>query len=177
MMNYDWDRRGFTLIELLFVVAIIMILAGMATLGVDFIRKERLRSSTRELLADLQRARLESMTHGPTAGVPKMRGYGIRVTATSYTTFMFYDSNENWQYDGVTEESQAKTKTLPTPVAVSPGLILIFDRTGYPRGTAWESLTPTFITQHQGINESKCVNVGLNTIREGWWNGTICQEQ
>ena len=99
--KYD---SGMTLIELMVVIAIIAILAVISTLSMDFIHKERVTSSIKEVASDLKKVRMDAMTAGPTTAAPNTRGMGIRFTSVSgYDLFTFNDCSGDYRYevDGV----------------------------------------------------------------------------
>ena len=187
------NNKGVTLIELMVVVAIIAILVGMAALSMDFIRGERATSATRELLADLQKARVDALTTGPstTAGnTPQLRGFGVRfASTTSYTTFAFNDSNDNAAYSGTGEEINAATRSVSSNLSIQLSVhtdypIIIFDRFGFPTscktdGTVLSDTDGTRIILVREIttNKTKCIRITTNTVREGAWNGTSCAEK
>jgi prepilin-type N-terminal cleavage/methylation domain-containing protein len=62
--------RGITLVELIVAVAIIAVLIGFASAGVEMIRGARVTGVTQQLLADIQTARMQAITHD-------VQGYGI----------------------------------------------------------------------------------------------------
>lgn len=197
MLSSAAKQGGFSIVELVVVVSIIAILATIAALSTDFIRKEQVSSKNKELLADLQRARVEAMSEGPTTAVPHMRGVGIRlVSSGSYVIFKFNDCNENYEYnaDGCTgpqrEEEGAQTFAVPSSLEIlrlSGGLvepvnslddILIFDRLGMLRSTAWSAATAAvLVVRHKTTAHAKCISIQASTIREGVWNGSTCEEQ
>ena len=85
--------RGITLVELIVVIAIMAVLMGFASAGVNMIRGARVTGVTQQLLADIQTARIQAMTHDT-------RGFGIRFpSATSYVVFKFDDCNDDISYD------------------------------------------------------------------------------
>ena len=93
-------EQGVTLVELLTVVVLIAVLAGMAALSIDFLRKEQLSSQTKELLAALQEIRVDAKTLGPSTALPDMRGIGIRlVNRNEYVTFKFNDCDRDYVRD------------------------------------------------------------------------------
>ncbi len=188
------------MIELMVIIAIIGILAGMSALSMDYIRKERVLSKTKEVLADLQGARMDGMVTGPTAttgSIPFMRGGGIRfVNSNSYIIFKFNDCNQDYDYDvdgcsSSREEADSHTITMPTGIELkrvtggaleSPNNdltkdILIFDRFGQPRQASWAVGNRTLVVMHQTAGHKKCISISTSRIRQGNWNGTDCVEQ
>lgn len=192
------NTSGFSLIELMVVVGIIGILVAIAALSTDFIRKERLTSATRELLADLQRARVDGMTTGPTATtgvVPFMRGAGIRLESSSkYVFFFFNDCNENYTYEangcsGQREEARVNATTLRGTLALKinnlatnpSDNVVIFDRFGSPRAADGTQITSMniIVASSATAGPRKCVMIALNKIREGMWDEatSTCKER
>ena len=171
---YKNSMRGITIIEFITTVAIIAILASFASLGVDFVRKERVASVTRKLLADLQRQRVRAMTR-------EGSGFGIRfATSSAYTLFTFHDCNGDYTYDvdtceGDREEAAIDLKILPATVVIKDSLagnaftddILIFDRFGTPRSAGWALGWRTVIIEDVTKKWSRCIVVSTNRIREG----------
>lgn len=186
--------HGFTLMELMVVVAIIGILASIAVLSMDFIRKERVSSTSKELFADLQRARVDASTEGASSATEKMRGMGLRLVSSSqYVIFRYDDCDEDYSYDSDTctgstpEEASAQTHDIPNDVELmklSGGSLFapanaiatdmrIFDRMGIPRMSDWSIQSADFVlvVRHKSIDYGKCMVVYTNTIREGIWDG------
>ncbi len=195
-------ERGFSLVELMVVIAIIAALAAVASLSMDFVRKERVTSKTKEILADLQQARVDALSIGPTEAtgtIPFMRGSGIRlVSSASYVIFKFNDCNQDSAYevDGCTgparEEAEARTISMPLslelkrldgttlvdPADVTADDIRIFDRFGMLRTNLWNTSPDfTLVVKHKNAEFAKCIIVTTNRIREGRWNGSSCASQ
>jgi len=197
------NERGFTITELLVIVGIIAILAAMVALSTDNIRKARVSSVTKELLADLQQARVDAKTKGSSAAVAQMRGAGVRfVDTSSYVAFKFNDCDNDFEYEIDTcagskpEEGDVQTKTVPSsieimrsrdgdgvlvvPANVLADDVLIFDRFGLPRKFDW-TLGPDYILVigHQRVKFWKCIIIATNTLREGIWDDSTntCTEQ
>jgi prepilin-type N-terminal cleavage/methylation domain-containing protein len=194
MRNMTKKMRGFTLMELMVVISIIAILAVIASLSMDLIRKEQVSSRTKELLADIQQARVDAMTGGPTTTIQQMRGAGIRlVSPTSFVVFKFNDCDQDYTYDvdgcpgPAREEAEARVATMPPsidikrlnagslvdPANVTAADILVFDRLGMPRTYEWSMVSDfTVVVRHQAAGHAKCIIIDTNSIREGSWNGS-----
>jgi prepilin-type N-terminal cleavage/methylation domain-containing protein len=191
MRHRSKKMRGLTLIELMVVIAIIAIMTTFAVLGMNVIYRERVASANRELLADLQKVRMDAMTQGT-------MGYGIRFeSASSYTTFRFKDCNGNFEYNSDTcagsarEEESSKSMSLPSSVTLKQGNppavpannivedVIIYDKQGQPRKGDWEPFSELFIVLQYTSDASyvKCIAVTTNSIREGSWNGSSCSVQ
>ncbi|HAK58963.1 MAG TPA: hypothetical protein DCO77_01095 [Nitrospiraceae bacterium] len=203
MMPKITDDRGITITEFIITLAIIAILAAMVALSTDNIRKARVSSVTRELLADLQQARVDAKTQGSSAAVARMRGAGVRfVDTSSYAVFKFNDCNENAEYEIDTcagskpEEADVQIKTVPSSIELmrsrdSDGLLMapanvladdvrIFDRFGLPRTYDWKPDTDyILVIRHQRVAFWKCIIIATNTLREGTWDDSTktCTEQ
>jgi prepilin-type N-terminal cleavage/methylation domain-containing protein len=191
------NSQGVTLIELLIVLSIISILAALVAIGPGFTSTERIRSAAKELLSDLQWIRYSSMTQGPDAACPQLRGLGIRFESNKrYRLFRFNDTNGNFNYDGIGEERPLtqgeagigqrdihpplELKIRKSGELVNPdNAVLLFDHFGIPRQTNLGFQQMSIIFHHPDMNElqKKCVSVSFNRIREGIWNEDECQEQ
>ncbi len=181
--------KGFSLLELLITLVIITILAAMVTFSTSFVRQERLKSTAKDLVADLQGARAEAMRQGsPTNAI---HGIGIRFTLTSYVTFTFNDTSiANYQYDNTAEELNGVTQDLSTsqvqmlvgaalfPPAL-PDNVIIFDNFGFPRQPDWQRIIDkTVVLSDPSLaGYSRCIRIQTTRIREGIWNGAACNDQ
>jgi len=183
------NENGFTLIEVLIVMVIIGIMSAFASLGYDLVRKQRLSSATRELVADIQQIRVDAMTSSPTGTTG--RGFGIRfVPPTSYIMFAFNDADSSFTYDGASssDEVNPKTRTISSQLSIqlinnSTYKVLIYDRSGVPHlyndsgdlldGTVDMILSITSLS----IGNAQCISVTTNSIREGVLSGATCIQQ
>ncbi|OGW29546.1 MAG: hypothetical protein A2X56_12990 [Nitrospirae bacterium GWC2_57_13] len=175
-MNRD-NVRGVTLIEMLVTLSILAILAGLAGPGMDLVRNEQVAGVAKELVADIQRQRLDAMTGN------SGKGFGIRFEASgTYVRFRFDDCNDDYTYDadgceGREEEGEAVKTVLPGTILLkkSDGSdfrndVLIFDRRGTPRRNTWGFGNMTIIVNHaSGMGVSKCIAVSMYRIRSGIW--------
>ncbi len=174
--------KGFTLLEMVVVIGIIGFLAVIAQLAWDVIDRERASSITRELLVDIQRARIDAITQ-------RGKGVGIRFeSAKSYILFEFNDCNDDYDYDentcnGSREETEIMRKTIPSPfslhkTSLSNNLdneILIFDKFGHPRQKNWGiGLMTILVSRESDLQLVKCIAISTNRVRQKIWNGTAC---
>jgi prepilin-type N-terminal cleavage/methylation domain-containing protein len=174
--------RGVTVIELMVVICIAGILSGFAYIGTEMIHKEQVSSAARELLADIQRARMNAMTQGG-------KGYGIRFeSSSSYVLFEFDDCNSDYSYDpsscgGSREETNVIRRQLTSTVVLNKtkplnlfnNYVLIFDQLGYPRQANWGMGIMTIVVRNESDNSIiKCITISMNRIRESSWNGAAC---
>ena len=108
------NSKGMTLVELVIVLVIITIVIAIAAVSPGFIGTERIKSASRELLADLQYLRQSAMTQGPDNTATALRGFGVRFeSANSYHLFRFNDGNSNFMYDDTSEESASSRRIGP----------------------------------------------------------------
>ena len=175
------SESGFSLIEVLIVIALIGIVAAIATMNSDFVQRHQLTAASRGLYSDLQKIRQDALTRG---SVANSRGFGIRFASnTSYSTFEFNDADGDFTYDGTGEESGAAQKTLSS-VAVTIGdagdptnNVLIYDKRGMTRAVNWSSAGGrTYVLRATRVSQARCVSVSTVRIREGVWNGASCSE-
>jgi hypothetical protein len=170
-------------------------MAAMATVGMDFVRGERVASASRMLLADLQSARERSLTTAAPQTMPNMRGFGINfISSTSYSTFTFDDSipappppapQGNFLYDDPAEAANVRTTDIPATVQLTIGgaapanRILIFDRFGAPRdGATWAIGNMTILLTDPSVaSYARCITVSETRIREGNYAGGTCYQQ
>lgn len=182
-------EQGFTLLELLIVLLIMGVLSSLAYFNMDFYRNARVDSRTKELFADLQRSRGDAIASGATT---TSRGRGFRLgSSNSYTLFVFSDNNDNYQYDGTSEETSVTTKNLPSgqliikvnsPTPAFYTNTIIFDRFGFVRHYDPQQVadfTLSISDTNLKVPYTRCIRVTQNKVREGFWNAATntCTEQ
>jgi len=191
------QSKGVTLIELVVVLAIVTLLAALAAIGPGFISTEKIRNTTKELLADFQLMRNYAMMQGRDAAASDLRGYGIRFESKNrYRLFRFNDRNQNFSYDGAAEESPltsgetaVRQRNIPAPLdlqvksggglADPENAIVIFDHLGMPRqaNLGFQQMSIVIHNPAMGEVAKQCVTVSYNRIREGEWDGSACRQQ
>jgi Tfp pilus assembly protein FimT len=190
------NSKGTTLVELAIVLAIVVVVGGIVATGYGFLSADRVKSASRELFGDLQWIKHSSVTQGPDATVPQLRGFGIRLESPrAYRIFRFNDMNSNFQYDGAAEEAflqgetSARQKEIPLPLEIQiksssklvapQNTLLLFDHLGIPRGDKLSFQQKTIVIHHPHNKDipKKCISISFNRIREGQWDGSNCQEQ
>jgi hypothetical protein len=165
----------------------------------DFVRKEAVSSTTREIVSDIQQVRINALTLGNPA-MPNLRGYGFRLASlNSFVIFAFNDVNPtDYTYSGSGEEANPLTRTLRStisvriPSAYDPSYtVLIYDRLGvparyHPDGSPPAPYAPlanqpllVLTVGDPTVNFTQCISVRLNSVREGAWNSATssCVEQ
>jgi prepilin-type N-terminal cleavage/methylation domain-containing protein len=190
------NSKGITLVELVIVLAIITIVTAVAAVGSGFIGTERIKSTSRELLADLQYLRQSAMTQGPDNTATALRGFGIRFeSANSYHLFRFNDGNSNFMYDDTSEEaalpgeSAPRTKYIPVQLKLRIKVgnrledprdkVMIFDHHGIPREKQMGFQLMSIVIEDPNLLDAprKCVSTSFTRIREGVWDEQDCLEQ
>ena len=190
------NSKGMTLVELLIVLVIITIVTAIAAIGPGFISTERIKSTSRELLADLQYLRQSAMTQGPDNTATALRGFGVRFeSANSYHLFRFNDGNSNFIYDDISEEaalpggSAPRKKDIPVQLKlrIKSGnwledprdKVMIFDHHGIPREKQMGFQLMSIVIENPDLSDApkKCVSISFNRIREGAWDDQNCREQ
>ena len=178
------DCAGFSLIELLVAMAIFAIAVSLASMGWSSAKSASLTAVARQLHSDLQGIRADAMTR---SSVPNSRGFGIRFTSgNAYELFEFNDTNTDYTWNNVGEESGVGKQTLPSSVSVTIGStgnlatgdIRLYDRHGLAHRGNWSSASEvTYVLNDSGVAQARCVVIDEVRIREGVWSGTSCTVQ
>ena len=190
------NGKGITLVELVIVLVIIAIVTAIASVGPGFISAERIKSTSRELLADLQYLRQSAMTQGPDNTATELRGFGVRFeSANSYHLFRFNDGNSNFMYDDTSEETALPGESAPRKKYIPGQLklrikagdrledpldkVMIFDHHGLPREPQMGFQLMSIVIENPDLSDApkKCVSISFNRIREGVWDDQDCREQ
>lgn len=174
---------GLTLLELMIVMCIAFLLSGFAYLGTVLVRREQVSSITRELLADIHRARKNAITQ-------EGKGFGIRFeSSNSYVIFQFNDCNDDYKYDanscggGTREETKSVRRTITSSVVLSKtnmsqyfnNDIVIFDKLAFPRKADWGlGLMTILVRNNNDAGIIKCITISTNRVRESIWTGSSC---
>lgn len=194
--EYALNSKGMTLVELVIVMLIIAIVTAIAAVGPGFIGTERIKSTSRELLADLQYLRQSAMTQGPDNTATALRGFGVRFeSANSYHLFRFNDGNSNFIYDDTSEEAALPGGSAPRKKYIPEQLklrikagnwledprdkVMIFDHHGIPREKQMGFQLMSIVIENPDLRDAqkKCVSISFNRIREGVWDAQDCREQ
>jgi prepilin-type N-terminal cleavage/methylation domain-containing protein len=156
MVTIFFNKKGFSLLELLIVILIAGTLMAIAALSMDYVRKQRVTSAAKQIVADIQQARVNGT----------MSGAGSTVVFVSPTTYTVNGVNQNlssvriWIVNGV---------TLVPP----SNNTITLSRFGY-------SNTMAVAVNTAGVTGyTRCINIGMMTIQEGFWSDSTstCQVQ
>ncbi len=150
------DSGGFSMIELVIVMAIIATLVAIASMSSRMINKARVSNAIRQVMGDLQAARLDAMVSGPSGTADEMqfmRGAGIRLISTSqYATFRFNDCNQNYQYDtGATAGCATSTEESNTKIIGFPSGVVMQRVAGGVRVNPTNSVNDIYLFDHLGL--------------------------
>ncbi|HUJ19487.1 MAG TPA: prepilin-type N-terminal cleavage/methylation domain-containing protein [Nitrospirota bacterium] len=176
-------ENGISLVELMVVISIVAILVGFTSVGRDVIRRGQVMGAAKQLLADLQHARMDAMTQDS-------RGFGIRFASSkSYAVFQFNDCNNDFNYDagtcpgGTREEANPVLRTLPGTVILNKSdlktdisnEVRIFDRFGRSRQeTGGVGGITVIVSDSATPGMVHCIKISASRVIEGRWNGGEC---
>lgn len=156
MRSFKLKEGGFSVVELIVVVAIIAMLTAIATLSMEFVRKQQVTSATKELVADLQQARVAATSGGSGTTV-------VFNSATSYVAggnARTLSSARLWVFNG-------------TALVAPASNMITFNKFGY-------SNTMTIaVDSSSAPGYIRCINIGAVTVQEGFWSvsTSTCQVQ
>ncbi|MFA4829018.1 MAG: prepilin-type N-terminal cleavage/methylation domain-containing protein [Thermodesulfovibrionales bacterium] len=139
-------EKGVTLVELMVVITILAVMLAFATLSmVGMSRGAKLNEARDQLLADIQDAKLKSIS-----GVP----HAIVVSSTSYTVSKLKADDANLIKDNAADVdgTPVSTVSLPSGMTITgPGASeLWFDRKGIPKSSSWGFGNCTFTLTKDG---------------------------
>lgn len=173
------DRRrrpeqGFTVIQMVVTLAVATVLMSFSVMGIARVRGTmRLSSASDELTQYLERARQDSIrrhaeaTGGALPSADEMASVTF-LSATSYTVRMDFDS------DGMIEEDELRTVTLPEDVTLpaalyaGAGTTITFDWRGRPSGELNVALSSDYGSKTVSVSESGSVSAFDTSDVEGF---------
>lgn len=162
--------EGFSLVELLIVIAIIVVLLGMATLAYNRFRiRYEIEKTTKELYATLMNARLRAMQEDTP--------YIVQFSSNAYSTYRDLDN------DGAVSGSDTIVENLSNDrlkyeinLSLGGGVnSVVFDSKGLANlnGRVW--ITPTGGSLSDA--EYDCINITFTRINMGKEDGSQCQNR
>ncbi len=184
------NARGFSLIEVLVTLTLLGIMAAITAMGYSYVLRHQIVAASQRLFGDLQKLRQDAMTQGVQGAGLIRRGFGIRFDpngwpagGSQYILFQFNDVNNDFVYDGDTEELNPTPIYVPSSVTISDpdGVtlmdtdVLIYDSFGIARNVTWGLPSiDTMVLKRTGVTQMRCIVVSLTRLREGPWDGTTC---
>jgi type IV fimbrial biogenesis protein FimT len=161
--NTPRPSRGFTLVELLIVIAIIGVLAGVATPAMNrLVKSVKLTSATNDLFASLMMARSEAVRRNSRVALCKSSD-GILCAATGgweQGWIVFHDTNNNGTHESG-EEIVMRAQPLSTDLRLSGNLNVAKYVSYSPSGAAklasggFQAGTITLCNESAGSGEAR----------------------
>ncbi|HEY4745506.1 MAG TPA: type II secretion system protein [Desulfuromonadaceae bacterium] len=167
------NRHGFSLIELLVVIVLIGIVLTIATLNFSSMnRKAGIERETRELLTDLNTARLDS--------VYRKQRHAIIFQPNSYIMKRYSSQDESDQYGGDTTTGIVLSKTLPYQITKESGSSLadyptVFDIRGFVSNVGG-NFTIRVNPSYSGA-AFDCIVISVGRTNIGTMQGGSCVQQ
>jgi prepilin-type N-terminal cleavage/methylation domain-containing protein len=172
-MQSNTKRNGFTLVELVMVMAIVAILAGIATpFLLKAIPNMRLRSTARDIYSAMMQAKVEAIRRG--------ENVTLLFNSPGDSYIMFLDNGAgaggaNDQTPNGTEPVIIHLTALPNRVTYDPGLVV--DATPYADGVSFGSNAIIFTSRGMPVNAGGGFGAGTVGLRAVDANGNTQRQR
>jgi prepilin-type N-terminal cleavage/methylation domain-containing protein len=158
------NNQGFSLLELIVVLLIISIIAAMAALSVNYIRESRVTKSTREVLANIQKAYSDATTlkSNVTFTITIVNATSYIVPVSSVTTTVLQPSTQNLS-GGQLWVSMGGALQVPANNAFTISKFGLINNNG---------ISALAVNDPALTSYTRCINILPMTVREGFWDAT-----